>query len=304
MGEIKTSCLIIGSGPAAYTAAVYTGRANIPTVVARGSAPGGQLMNTREVENYPGFEDPILGPDLMVHMSKQAATFGAEFVDLMVSKVELHKNPLVSYLSDGRKILSETMIIATGAVPRYLERPGEKEFEGRGVSYCATCDGFFFRGKEVAVVGGGSAAVEEALFLSRICSKVTLIHRRDKLRAEKILQDRLFHEEKIQVMWNAEVLEILGENGSVNTLRLNTERELGVSAVFIAIGHIPSTDLFYGQVNMDAQRYIVTKPFSTATNVEGVFAAGDVQDSVYRQAVTAAGTGCMAALEVERFLTI
>lgn len=303
MDNMDTSCLIIGSGPAAYTAAVYTGRANIPTILVRGTSPGGQLMNTKEVENYPGFKDPILGPDLMEYMSKQAATFGAEFVDLMVDKVDLTGKPLMSFLSDGRKISSQTLIVATGAVPRYLNAPGEKEFEGRGVSYCATCDGFFFKEKEVAVVGGGSAAVEEALFLSRLCSKVTLIHRRDKLRAEKILQQRLFEEKKIQVLWNTEVVEILGD-GVVDRLKLNTGDELKASALFIAIGHIPSTDMFMHQLDMDSQNYIVTKPFSTATNVEGVFAAGDVQDSVYRQAVTAAGTGCMAALEVERFLTI
>lgn len=300
---MKTSCLIIGSGPAAYTAAVYTGRAAISTILARGPVPGGQLMNTKEVENYPGFQDPIMGPDLMIQMENQALNFGAEFVDLMVEKVELTRKPFMSYLSDGRRIESQTLIAATGAVPRYLDVPGEKEFEGRGVSYCATCDGFFFKGKEVAVVGGGSAAVEEALFLSRICSKVTLIHRRDKLRAEKILQNRLFKEKKVEIMWNAEVKEVLGD-GSVDTLQLSNGKKLKISALFVAIGHVPSTELFKGKLNMDSQNYLVTKPFSTATNVEGVFAAGDVQDSIYRQAVTAAGTGCMAALEVERFLTV
>lgn len=301
--------VILGSGPAGCTAAIYAARANLKPIVLRGLQPGGQLTITTDVENYPGFGEAVQGPWLMDQMEKQAAKVGAHLVDDAAAAVDLRSRPFVVTGDSGARYLGETLIIATGASARWLGLPSEQLLQGRGVSACATCDGFFFRERPVVVVGGGNTAVEEALFLSRFASQVTLIHRRDALRAEHILQQRLFANPKISVRWNRVVDEILGEGEppTVKAVRLRDVRSgametLATDGVFIAIGHTPNTELFRGQLAMDSDGYIVTRPDSTATTVAGVFAAGDVQDKVFRQAVTAAGTGCMAALEAERFL--
>ncbi|MCS6855545.1 MAG: thioredoxin-disulfide reductase [Elioraea sp.] len=306
---IATPVLIIGSGPAGYTAAIYAARAALRPVVVSGLQPGGQLTITTDVENYPGFAEPVQGPWLMEQMRLQAEHVGARIVEDIVVSLDLSRRPFAAKGDSGRLYRGETVILATGAEARWLGIPSEKRFRGFGVSACATCDGFFFRGKRVAVIGGGNSAVEEALFLTHHAAEVTLVHRRDRLRAEKILQQRLFANPKISVIWNHVVDEILGTEDppGVTGLRLRhvksgESREIGVDGVFVAIGHVPNTGLVRGQLELDAEGYVVTVPGSTRTSIPGVFAAGDVQDKVFRQAVTAAGTGCMAALEAERFL--
>ncbi len=307
--ERRVRLVVLGAGPAGYTAAVYAARANLAPMVIQGLQPGGQLSITTDVENYPGFADPIQGPWLMEQMASQAANCGAELVFDVATKVDLHKRPFTVECDSGQVLLAEALIIATGAQARWLGLPSERHFQGFGVSACATCDGFFFRGKDVAVVGGGNTAAEEALYLAQMCTKVWLIHRRDALRSEKILQDRLFNNPKIEILWDSVVEEVRGTSEPkgvtdllVRNLRSREIHELPVHGLFVAIGHDPATSLFKGQLAMDSEGYIVTVPDSTRTDVEGVFAAGDVQDKVFRQAVTAAGTGCMAALEVERYL--
>lgn len=305
-----TKVLIIGSGPAGYTAAIYAARANLKPLMIAGGQPGGQLMITTDVENYPGFAETIQGPWLMEQMGAQAKHVGTEMLTDMVDKVDFSKRPFTVSTTGGLTVTADTVIICTGAQARWLNIPPEEKFRGYGVSACATCDGFFYRGKDVAIVGGGNSAVEEALFLTNFANSVTLIHRRDSLRAEKIAQDRLFNHPKVKVIWNHVVEDILGEAPvpGVTGLKLRdvnngTTQELAVAGLFVAIGHDPATKIFQGHVKMDESGYILTAPDSTATNVPGVFAAGDVKDKIYRQAVTAAGMGCMAALEADRFLS-
>lgn len=301
--------LIIGSGPAGYTAAIYAARAMIEPTLVAGIQPGGQLTITTDVENYPGFADPVMGPWLMEQMQKQAENVGTKIIHDTITKAELNVRPFRLEADSGTVYTADTLVIATGAQARWLGLPSEQDFMGAGVSACATCDGFFYRNKEVVVVGGGNTAVEEALYLANLASKVTLVHRRDSLRAEKILQDRLFQNPKIEVIWDHQVDEILGGGTpkAVTGVRLkNTQtgdlREIGADGVFIAIGHAPSVELFKDQLTLKANGYLETDPDSTRTSIPGVFAAGDVTDDIYRQAVTAAGMGCMAALEAEKFL--
>ncbi len=301
--------LIIGSGAAGYTAAVYAARANLEPLLVRGLQPGGQLTITTEVENFPGFAEPIQGPWLMEQMYEQAKNVGTDMVEDTIMEVDLNVRPFRAVGDSGTVYTGDTVVIATGASARWLGLPSEEKFMGFGVSACATCDGFFYRGKEVAVIGGGNTAVEEALFLTNFASKVTLVHRRDELRAEKIMQDRLFKNDKVEVLWDTVLDEVLGAEGGagVTGMKLKNAKtgevtERAVDGVFIAIGHDPNTKLFQGQLTMDDEGYLITKPDSTKTNIDGVYAAGDVQDKVFRQAVTAAGTGCMAALEAEHFL--
>ncbi len=297
--------VIIGSGPAGLTAAVYTARANLRPLVIEGLQAGGQLMLTTDVENYPGFPDGILGPDLMAKFREQAERFGAEFVTADADRVDFSSPPFRTYVGNT-EYQSKSIIVSTGAQARMLGLESETRLLGHGVSTCATCDGFFFRGQEIAVVGGGDSALEEANFLTRFADKVTLVHRRKELRASKIMQDRAFANPKIDFRWNSVVDDFLGD-GRVEGLRLRDiesggQNDIGVTGVFVAIGHDPNTKLFAGQLELDDGGYIVTKNGTTQTSVPGVFAAGDVQDHVYRQAVTAAGTGCMAALEAEHYL--
>jgi thioredoxin reductase (NADPH) len=301
--------LIIGSGPAGYTAAIYAARANLAPILIQGLEVGGQLSITTDVENYPGFAEVIQGPWLMEQMAAQASNCGAELVFDSITAIDLSRRPFACTADSGDRYMAETLILATGAQARWLGLPSEQKFSGHGVSACATCDGFFFRNKPVAVVGGGNTAVEEALYLSQMASRVTLIHRRDQLRAEKVLQDRLFRNAKVEVVWDSVVDEIVGREQplAVTGLRLKNVgtgelSEIAVDGVFIAIGHDPATKLIKGQLEMDRDGYVITAPDSTVTSVPGVFAAGDVQDKIYRQAVTAAGSGCMAALEAEKFL--
>jgi len=305
----ETKVLIIGAGPAGYTAAIYAARANLKPIQALGIQPGGQLMITTDVENFPGFAETIQGPWLMDQMRAQAEHVGTEMVEDMITKVDFSTRPFKCWDDNGTLYIAETVIIATGAQAKWLEIPSEKKFRGFGVSACATCDGFFFRDKNVAIVGGGNTAVEEAIFLTNFAKHVTLIHRRDSLRAEKIAQERLFKNPKVSVVWNAAVEEILGTDTppSVTGLRLRDTKtsalsEMPTDGLFIAIGHTPMSELFKDQLETDSEGYLIAKPNSTATNIPGVFAAGDVQEKVFRQAVTAAGQGCMAALEAERFL--
>jgi len=307
----RTKVLILGSGPAGCTAAIYAARANLEPILVAGLQPGGQLTITTEVENYPGFAEPIQGPWLMEQMQKQAEHVGAAFLYDTILEVDLSKRPFRAVGDSGDIYYGDTLIISTGATARWLGLESERTYQGFGVSACATCDGFFFRNKNVAVIGGGNSAVEEAIYLAGIAAKVTLVHRRDSLRAEKIAQDRLFANPKVSVVWDSGVDEILGGGTppGVTGIRLKNVKtgalsELAVDGVFVAIGHSPNTELFKDYLTIDAEGYLVTVKGSTATNVPGVFAAGDVQDKIYRQAVTAAGTGCMAALESERFLTV
>lgn len=297
--------IIIGSGPAGYTAAIYVGRANLNPLLISGNQPGGQLTTTTEVENFPGFEHGIMGPDLMVTMEKQAKRFGTEILTAYVTEVDLKSTPYKVKCNKG-EYTADSIIISTGATARLLDAKGEKELMGYGVSTCATCDGAFFREKKIAVVGGGDSACEEAVFLTRFGSEVYLIHRRDELRASKIMQDRVFNHPKIKVIWNSKVEEIIGDkDNGVQKIKLvdtnNQVSELDMDAVFVAIGHVPNTSLF-NDITKDENGYLVPEPNSTKTNIPGVFACGDVQDHVYRQAITAAGSGCMAALDCERYL--
>jgi len=301
--------LVLGSGPAGYTAAIYAARANLQPTLIRGLQPGGQLTITTDVENYPGYAETVQGPWMMEQMDQQAAKVGTTMVDDTIVEADPRQRPFVLTGDSGDEYAADTLVICTGAQARWLGLDSEEQFKGFGVSACATCDGFFYRDRAVAVVGGGNTAVEEALYLTNFATKVVLIHRRDRLRAEKILQDRLFRNPKIEVIWDSVVDEILGggEPPGVVGVRLRQVKtgslsDLPVDGVFIAIGHTPNTELFRGHVDMDDEGYILTAPDSTATSVPGVFAAGDVQDKVFRQAVTAAGTGCMGALEAERFL--
>ena len=307
---MHSQVLIIGSGPAGYTAAIYAARAMLQPTIVQGLQPGGQLTITTDVENFPGFGDVIQGPWLMEQMEQQAKSVGTNIVNDMITKVDFSKRPFSAESESGTKYTADAVIISTGAQARWLGLPSEQKFQGYGVSACATCDGFFFKEKEVAVIGGGNSAVEEALFLTSFASKVHLVHRRDSLRSEKILQERLFKNEKINVIWNSELNEIIGEENPLNVTGVklkstidDTISNLKVDGVFIAIGHDPATQIFKGQVDMDDSGYIITQPDSTLTNIEGVYAAGDVKDKIYRQAVTAAGMGCMAALEAEKYIS-
>ena len=305
----RSRVLIIGSGPAGYSAAIYAARANLEPIMVQGLEPGGQLTITTDVENYPGFADIVQGPWLMEQMAGQAQAVGTRLIHDMVVAADFSKRPFVCTGDSGDIYIGDTVIVCTGAQAKWLGLESEQRFMGFGVSACATCDGFFFRGKEVAVIGGGNTAVEEALYLTNHASRVTLVHRRDALRAEKILQDRLFRNDKIEILWDHVLAEIEGESDpptvtgiAVRHVETDALQRIPLSGVFIAIGHRPNTELFAGQLTMDAEGYIQTMADSTKTNVPGVFAAGDVQDKVFRQAVTAAGTGCMGALEAEKFL--
>ena len=301
--------LIVGSGAAGYTAAIYASRANLKPALVRGIQPGGQLTITTDVENYPGFAEAVQGPWLMDQIHEQAKNVGTEMFEDTIVEADLSARPFRAVGDSGAVYTGDTLIIATGASARWLGLESEQKFSGYGVSACATCDGFFFREKPVAVIGGGNTAVEEALFLTNFATKVSLIHRRDELRADKILQDRLFGNDKIEPVWDSVLEEVLGTEdppgvigARIKNVKSGEVLELSVEGIFIAIGHDPNTELFKGQLDMDDDGYIITAPDSTATSVPGVFATGDVQDKVYRQAVTAAGTGCMGALEAERFL--
>ncbi|MCH8926052.1 MAG: thioredoxin-disulfide reductase, partial [Proteobacteria bacterium] len=307
--EQHSKVLVLGSGPAGYTAAIYAARANLEPILIQGLEPGGQLSITTDVENYPGFAEAVQGPWLMEQMQAQAENVGTRVVTDIIVEADLSRRPFRCTGDSGALYSGDTLVIATGASARWLGVEGEAKFRGFGVSACATCDGFFFRDKEVVVVGGGNTAVEEAMFLTNFASKVTLVHRRDALRAEKILQDRLFANPKIEVLWDRVVDEVLGTEAPLGVTGVRVENvksskasELAIDGLFVAIGHDPATGLFKGQLDMDAEGYILTRPDSTATGVPGVFAAGDVKDKVFRQAVTAAGMGCMAALEAEKFL--
>ncbi len=309
MKEIDTDVLIIGSGPAGYTAAIYAARANLQPHIVSGLEPGGQMTITTDVENYPGFGDIIQGPWLMEQMKTQAVKVGTIVHNDLITNVNLESMPFVSTSDSGIQFNSKTIIISTGAQARWLGLESEEKYKGYGISACATCDGFFFKDKEVVVIGGGNSAVEEALFLTNFATKVTLIHRRDSLRAEKILQGRLFKNAKIEILWNKKVKEFIGSSNPPSLQKIILEdtvdhkhSELSIDGAFIAIGHDPATSLFVNKLKMDKDNYIITKPDSTETNIKGVFAAGDVKDKIYRQAVTAAGMGCMAALEAEKYI--
>ena len=305
-----TKVLILGSGPAGYTAAIYAARAMLKPILVYGSQPGGQLSTTTDVENFPGFSKVIQGPWLMDEMKDQAVAVGTEMIQDHISKVDFSKKPFEALGDSGQVYTADSFIISTGAQARWLNLKSEQEFKGFGVSSCATCDGFFFKEKEVAVVGGGNAAVEEAIFLTKFATKVYLIHRRKELRAEKLLQEKLKANKKIEIIWDSAVDEVVGtaEPKEVNAIKIknlktNNITELKVDGLFIAIGHDPATALFKNQLDMDKEGYLVTKPDSTQTNIPGVFAAGDVKDKIFRQAVTAAGMGCMSALEAEKFIS-
>ena len=307
----NVKCLIIGPGPAGYTAAIYAARADLKPVLYEGLQPGGQLTTTTEVENYPGFPEGITGPEMMESFKKQAERFDTDVRFGIATNVDLSKRPFKVEVDDGKTIMAETLIIATGATAKYLGLESEERFMGAGVSACATCDGFFYRGKDVVVVGGGDTAAEEATYLANLCNKVHLIHRRDELRASKAMAKRAMNTPNIEIHWNSNVKEIVGTEEGFNKAvtgviienKITGEQtKLEVDGYFSAIGHKPNSDLFVGQLDMNEVGYLITKPDSTATNVEGVFACGDIQDALYRQAITAAGSGCMAAIEAERFL--
>ena len=307
--KIETDVLIVGSGPAGYTAAIYAARANLKPHLVSGLEPGVQLTITTDVENYPGFGDVIQGPWLMEQMKEQALKVGTEFHNDIVNKVSFDKNPFYAETDSGMEFIAKSVIIATGAQARWLNLESENKFKGFGISACATCDGFFFKDQNIIVVGGGNSAVEEALYLTNFASKVTLVHRRDRLRAEKILQQRLLNHQKIDVIWNHVVEEFIGSNDplSLKEIKLKnvnnkSKKIIKATGAFIAIGHDPSTSLFKNKIKMDNENYIITKPDSTETNIKGVYAAGDVKDKTFRQAVTAAGMGCMAALEAEKYI--
>ena len=308
MKNKKEKVVIIGSGAAGLTAAIYAARANLTPLVIEGIQPGGQLTITTDVENYPGYADVVQGPWMMEQMRSQALNVGARIINDVVVNVDFKKDKKTISLDSNNVLSTNTVIIATGAQAKWLGLDSESKFNGKGVSACATCDGFFYRNKEVAVIGGGNTAVEEALYLSNICSKVTLVHRRDELRAEKILQKRLFAKENINIIWNNVISEILGDENGVNSLKIKDKNSdkteiINVEGVFIAIGHSPSTEPFKGVLEMDQEGYIIAKkPGTSITNIEGVFAAGDCVDKIYRQAVTAAGMGCMAALDAEKWM--
>ena len=308
----KVQCLIIGSGPAGYTAAVYAARADLKPVMYQGLQPGGQLTTTTEVDNFPGYPDGTQGPEMMEEFKKQAERFETDVRFGMITKVDLSERPFTVTADDGKTILAETIIISTGATAKWLGMPSESEYNGYGVSACATCDGFFYKGKDVAVVGGGDTAAEEATYLAKLCNKVYLVHRRDELRASKAMQKKVLTTENLEVIWDHVPKEIVGKQEGfskavtgviLSNVKTGEEKKIDIDGFFVAIGHKPNTELFVGQLEMDDLGYLKTKPDSTKTNVEGVFAAGDVQDHVFRQAVTAAGTGCMAAIEAERFLS-
>ncbi len=305
-----TKVLIIGSGPAGYTAAVYAARAMLKPILVHGMEPGGQLSTTTDVENFPGFAEVIQGPWLMEQMRDQAKAVGTVMIEDHIASVNLKSKPFEAIGDGGQKYTADSIIISTGAQARWLNIKSEQKFRGFGVSACATCDGFFFKDKTVAVVGGGNAAVEEAMFLTKFASKVQLIHRRDSLRAEKLLQKKLMENKKIEIIWDSVVEEVVGDEEPKNVkglkiknVKTNDIKELKIDGLFIAIGHDPATGLFKNQLNMDKEGYLLTKPDSTETNVPGVFAAGDVKDKIFRQAVTAAGMGCMSALEAEKYLS-
>ena len=306
---MHSKVLIIGSGPAGYTAAIYAARAMLEPTLVQGLQPGGQLTITTDVENYPGYGDVIQGPWLMEQMQEQAKNVGTNIINDIIKSVDFKCKPFRAISESGTEYTADSVIISTGAQARWLGLDSEKKFQGYGVSACATCDGFFFKEKKVAVIGGGNSAVEEALYLTNFASKVYLVHRRDELRAEKILQDRLFKNEKVECVWDSELKEIVGDEDPLNVKSINIKNtktnetsSIELDGVFVAIGHDPATQIFRDQVEMDEDGYIITKPDSTLTNVEGVYAAGDVKDKIYRQAVTAAGMGCMAALEAEKYL--
>jgi len=305
-----TKVLIIGSGPAGYTAAVYAARAMLKPILVHGMEPGGQMTTTTDVENFPGFAEVIQGPWLMEQMRDQAKAVGTEMIEDHIASVNLKSKPFEAVGDGGQKYSADSIIISTGAQARWLNIESEQKFRGFGVSACATCDGFFFKDKTVAVVGGGNAAVEEAMFLTKFASKVQLVHRRDALRAEKLLQQKLMENKKIEIIWDSVVEEVIGDEDPKNVkglkiknVKTNNIKELKIDGLFIAIGHDPATQLFKDQLNMDKEGYLLTKPDSTETNIPGVFAAGDVKDKIFRQAVTAAGMGCMSALEAEKFLS-
>jgi len=307
MEEVKVKVLIIGSGPAGYTAAIYAARAGLTPVLYTGGQPGGQLTTTNDVENFPGYPDGINGPQMMIDLQKQAERFGTKVNYGLVTSVDFSSYPLKVVVDEKDTITAETVIIATGATAKYLGIPSEETYANRGVSACAVCDGYFYRGKDVAVVGAGDSAAEEATYLSKLCTKVHLIVRRDEMRASKIMQQRVLNTPNIEIHWNTETDEILGDDHGVNGVRIlnnktGQKKEIAVQGFFLAIGHKPNTDIFKGQLHMDDAGYLKVQLGSTITNVEGVFAVGDVADRVYRQAITAAGSGCMGALDAEKFL--
>jgi thioredoxin reductase (NADPH) len=302
--------LILGSGPAGYTAAIYAARAMLKPILVYGSEPGGQLNTTTDVQNYPGYSDVIQGPWLMDQMKEQSKAVGTEMIEDHIKEINLKEKPFKAIGDSGQEYTGDTIIISTGAQARWLNLKSEQEFRGFGVSGCATCDGFFFKEKEVAVIGGGNAAVEEAMFLTKFATKVKLIHRRDKLRAENLLQKKLKENPKIEIIWDSVLEEVVGDKNpkgvtgiKIKNIKTNKSSEIKLHGLFIAIGHDPATSLFKGQLDMDKEGYLITKPDSTVTNIPGVFAAGDVKDKIFRQAVTAAGMGCMAALEAEKFVS-
>jgi thioredoxin reductase (NADPH) len=304
----RVQCLIIGSGPAGYTAAIYAARANLKPVLYQGIQPGGQLTITTEVENYPGYPDGVQGPDMMIHFEKQAARMGADIRYGLATKVDFTQHPFKVWIDEEKLVEADAVIISTGASAKWLGLESEQRLNGFGVSACAVCDGFFFRGKEVAIVGAGDTAAEEALYLSKLCSTVHMLVRRDQMRASKIMQERVQRTPNIKVYWNTETEQVLGETKvdavRVKNVKTGATQDIPVAAFFVAIGHQPNSEIFKGWLDMDESGYILTQPGTTKTNIEGVFASGDVQDNIYRQAVTAAGSGCMAALDAERYLSM